>query len=435
MSVQVEAMEKNMAKLTIQVPAEELEKAIQQTFMKNKNRFNVPGFRKGRVPRAMIEKMYGEGVFYEEAVNRLLPGVYAKAADESGLTIVSRPQIEVNEVKAGEGVTFTATVAVKPAVTLGQYKGVEVAKRDSTASEEEIMAALKKEQEKNAVTVTVEDRPSAMGDIVTIDYKGFVDGEAFAGGSDEDYALELGSHTFIDTFEDQLAGKNVGDETEVHVTFPEEYHVENLKGKPALFQVKIKGIQTKELPEIDDEFAAEVSEYETLEEYKASVKENLEKKKADELRAAKEDELLDMVIANSQMDIPDLMVETQAENMLDDYARQLQSQGLTLEMYMKYTGMTEQMMLDQMKPQALRRIQARLVLEAVAEAENLEISEEELRKETEQAAASYNMEADKFSERMGESGLKRMKEDLAVSKAADLITDHAVEVEKEEVSL
>ncbi len=227
----------------------------------------------------------------------------------------------------------------------------------------------------------------------------------------------------------------MGDETEVHVTFPEEYHVENLKGKPALFQVKIKGIQTKELPEIDDEFAAEVSEYETLEEYKASVKENLEKKKADELRAAKEDELLDIVIENSQMDIPDLMVETQAENMLDDYARQLQSQGLTLEMYMKYTGMTEQMMLDQMKPQALRRIQARLVLEAVAEAENLEISEEELRKETEQAAASYNMEADKFSERMGESGLKRMKEDLAVSKAADLITDHAVEVEKEEVSL
>ena len=304
MSVQVETMEKNLAKLTVQVSAEDLEKAVQQAFLKNKNRFNVPGFRKGKVPRAMIEKMYGVGVFYEDAVNSVIPEAYAQASDESGLEIVSRPEIHVTEVEAGKGVTFEATVAVKPVVTLGQYKGVAVVKADVEATEEEIMAEIRKEQEKNAVMVTVEDRPAAMGDTVTIDYEGFVDGEAFPGGKGEDHPLVLGSHSFIDTFEEQLAGKNVGDDVDVNVTFPEEYHVENLKGKPALFKVKVKGIRTRELPEIDDEFAGEVSDFETLEEYKASIKEAVEKKKADAAKARKEDEALAKIIEDSQMDFP-----------------------------------------------------------------------------------------------------------------------------------
>lgn len=428
MSVQVENMEKNLAKLTIQVSAEDLEKAIQQAFLKNKNRFNVPGFRKGKVPRAMIEKMYGTGVFYEDAVNSLLPDAYADAVDESGLEIVSRPEIDVTEVEAGKGVTFTATVAVKPAVTLGQYKGVEVEKAEIEVTEEEIMAEITKEQEKNATTVTVDDRPAAMKDTVTIDFEGFVDGEAFEGGKGEDYPLELGSHSFIDTFEDQLVGKNVGDEVEVNVTFPAEYHVENLKNKPALFKVKVKEIQTKELPEIDDEFASEVSEFETLDEYKASVKENLEQKKADSAKAKKEDDVLKKIIETSEMEIPDLMVETQAENMLDEYAQRMQSQGISMDMYMQYTGMNQQMMLDQMKPQALNRIQARLVLEAIAKAENIEVSEEDMEKEFASMAETYKMDVEKIKEIMGESSIAQMKEDLAIQKAADLIAEQAVEV-------
>ncbi len=427
MSVQVENMEKNLAKLTVQVSAEELEKAIQQAFLKNKNRFNVPGFRKGKVPRQMIEKMYGKGIFYEDAVNSILPGAYSKAADECGLEIVSRPEIDVTEVESGKGVTFTATVAVKPEVTLGQYKGVQVEKADTEVTDEEVMAEIGKEQEKNATTVTVTDRPAALGDTVIIDFEGFVDGEAFDGGKSEDYSLELGSHSFIDTFEDQLVGKNAGDEVEVNVTFPEDYHVDSLKGKPALFKVKVNEIKAKELPEIDDEFASEVSEYETLDEYKASVKADLEKKKADSAKAKKEDEALKKIIEDSQMDIPDLMVETQAENMVDDYLQRMRAQGITPEMYMQYTGTTQKMLVDQMKPQALSRIQARLVLEAIAKAENIEISEEELEKELASMAEDYKMELDKLKELMNEDAEKQMKEDLAIQKAADLIVEQSVE--------
>lgn len=432
MSVQVETMEKNLAKLTIQVSAEELEKAIQQAFLKNKNRFNIPGFRKGKVPRKMIEKMYGEGVFYEEAVNNVLPGAYSEAAKESELEIVSRPDIEVTEVKAGTGVTFTATVAVKPAVTLGQYKGVAVKKANTETTEDEVMAEIGKEQEKNATMVTVEGRPAALKDTVTIDYEGFIDGEAFPGGKGEDHNLELGSHSFIDTFEDQLVGTNVGDEVEVHVTFPAQYHVENLKNKPAVFKVKVKEIHAKELPEIDDEFAGDVSEFDTLEEYKASVKESLTKKKEDAAKARKEDEAIQKIIEDSQMDIPDLMVETQAEDMLNEQAQRMQYQGMSMDMYMQYTGMTQQMLLDQMKPQALSRIQARLVLEAVAAAENIEVSEEEMEKELATMAESYRMEVDKLKEIMGESSLEQMKEDLAIQKAADLIVEQSVETEEAE---
>lgn len=427
MSVQVENMEKNLAKMTVQVSAEDLEKAIQQAYLKNKNKFNVPGFRKGKVPRAMIEKMYGAGIFYEDAVNSLLPGAYSKAAEESGLDIVSRPEIDIDEVEAGKGVTFTATVAVKPSVTLGQYKGVEVEKADTEVTDEEVMTEISKEQEKNATTVTVEDRPAALKDILTIDFEGFIDGEAFAGGKGEDYDLELGSHSFIDTFEDQLVGKNVGDDVDVNVTFPENYHEESLKGKPALFKVKVKEIKTKELPEIDDEFASEVSEFETLDEYKNSVREQLSKKKADSAKAKKEDEVLKKIIEASQMDIPDLMVETQTENMLDEYAQRLQSQGLSMDMYMQYTGMDQQMMLDQMKPQALNRIQARLVLEAIAKAENIEISEEDFDKELASMAEDYKMELDKLKELVTDSAAAQMKEDMAIQKAADLIVEQSVE--------
>ncbi len=432
MSVQVETMEKNLAKLTIEVPAEELEKAIQQAFLKNRNRFNIPGFRKGKVPRAMIEKMYGKGVFYEEAVNKLLPGAYSAASKESGLKIVSRPEIEVTEVEAGKGVTFTATVAVKPAVTLGQYKGVTVKKIDTEPTEDEVMAHIKEEQEKNATTVTVEDRPAALNDTVTIDYEGFVDGEAFAGGKGEDHDLVLGSHSFIDTFEDQLVGTNVGDEVEVNVTFPANYHAKELENKPAVFKVKVKAIHTKELPEIDDEFAGDVSEFDTLEEYKASVKEELTKKKADAAKARKEDEALSKIIEASQMDIPDLMVETQAENMYDEQAQRMQYQGMSMDMYMQYTGMTQQMLLDQLKPQALSRIQARLVLEAVVEAEQIEVSEEEMEKELASMAENYKMEVEKLKEIMGEESVEQMKDDLAVQKAADLIVEQSVETEEAE---
>ena len=429
MSVQVETMEKNLAKLTVQTSAEELEKAIQQAFLKNRNRFNVPGFRKGKVPRAMIEKMYGKGVFYEEAINSLLPGAYSAAAKESGLEIVSRPEIEVNEVEAGKGVSFTAIVAVKPEVTLGQYKGVEVTKIDTEPTEEEVMAEIRKEQEKNATMAPVEDRPAAMGDTVTIDYEGFIDGEAFEGGKGEDHDLVLGSHSFIDTFEDQLVGKNAGDEAEVNVTFPAQYHAKELQNKPALFKVSVKAIRTKELPEIDDEFAGDVSEFETLEEYKASVKESVAKRKADAAKARQEDEALGKIIEASQMDIPDRMVETQAENMYDEQAQRMRYQGMSMDMYLQYTGMDEQMMLDQLKPQALSQIQARLVLEAIAKAENIEISDEDMEKELASMAENYRMEADKLKEMMGEGSLAQMKTDLAVQKAADLIVEHAVEVE------
>ena len=427
MSVQVENMEKNLAKLTVQIPAEDFEKAVQQVFLKNKNRFNIPGFRKGKASRQVIEKMYGKGIFWEDAVNNLLPGAYSKAREESGLEIVSRPEIDVTAVDAENGVTFTATVAVKPEVTLGQYKGVQVEKADTEVTDEEVMAEIGKEQEKNATTVTVTDRPAELGDTVIIDFEGFVDGEAFEGGKSEDYSLELGSHSFIDTFEDQLVGKNTGDEVEVNVTFPEDYHVDSLKGKPALFKVKVNEIKAKELPEIDDEFASEVSEFDTLDAYKASVKADLKKKKEDSAKAKKEDEALKKIIEESQMDIPDLMVETQAEDMVDDYLQRMRAQGITPEMYMQYTGTTQQMMVDQMKPQALSRIQARLVLEAIAKAENIETSDEELEKEFSSMAEDYKMELDKLKELINEDAQKQMKEDLAIQKAADLIVEQSVE--------
>lgn len=427
MSVQVENLEKNMAKLTIEVPAEELEKAIQNAYMKQKSRISLPGFRKGKVPRHMIEKMYGPEIFYEDAVNELVSQEYPKAADESGLEIVSRPEIGVEQIEKGKSFIFTAEVAVKPEVTLGKYLGVPVKKADIALTEEEVDAEIEKERESNARMITVEDRAVADGDTAVIDYEGFVDGTAFEGGKGENHSLVIGSHTFIDNFEEQLIGKNTGDELEVHVTFPEEYHAPDLAGKAAVFQVKINEIKTKELPELDDEFAQDVSEFDTLAEYRESVEKKLTERKENEARHAKEEEAIQKIIEESQMEIPEAMIDTQTRSMMDDFANRMAQQGLGMEQYLQFTGSTVEQLMEQMKPDALKRIQSGLVLEAIAEAEHIEISDEDVNAEIENMAGMYNMEADKLKEMIGDSEKENMKKDLAIQKAVDLIVEKAEE--------
>ena len=430
MSLQVEKLEKNMAKLTIEVSAEDLDKAMEKAYQKQKSRISLPGFRKGKAPRKMIESMYGKGVFMEDAVNSLVPQEYTKALGECDLEIVSQPEINVTQMEPGKALIFTADVAVKPEVTLGDYKGVEVPKSEIAVTDEEVDAEVKKEQDKNARTVAVEDRAAANGDITTIDFEGFVDGVAFEGGKGTDYALTLGSGTFIPGFEDQLVGANTGDHVEVKVTFPEEYQAKELAGKEAVFQCDVKKIETKEVPELDDEFAKDVSEFDTLAEYKEDVKKNLTEKKEKEARTAKENAAVDKAIENAQMDIPELMVQSQSRQMMDDFARRMQQQGLSMEQYFQFTGQSMDKMMDDMKPQALKRIQTRLVLEKVAEAENIQPSEEEITEEIQKMADAYKMEADKIREAIGESGLEQMKKDMAVQKAVTVIADAAVEVEK-----
>lgn len=425
MSVQVENLEKSMAKLTIEVSAEEFEAAMQKSYIKNKNRMQIPGFRKGKAPRAMIEKMYGPGVFYEDAANAVIPDAYEAAAKESGLEIVSQPEIDVTQIEKGKSFIFTATVAVKPEVTLGQYKGLKYEAEPVEVTDEELETELKKVQEQQSSTVTVEDRPAAQGDIVTIDYEGFCDGVAFDGGKASDYDLTLGSHSFIDTFEDQLVGKTAGEETEVHVTFPEEYHEKSLAGKPAVFKVTVKAIKQKILPELDDEFASEVSDFETLEEYKADLKAKALERKEKEAKAAKESALIEKVVEGAQMEIADAMVVSQARNMVNDFAQRIQMQGMTMQQYLQYTGMTVDTLVEQMKPQALKRIQSRLVLEAVAAAEKIEVSDEEAEAELQRMADAYKMELDKVKEYMRESEIASLKQDLAVQKAAELVASAA----------
>ena len=426
MSLQVEKLEKNMAKLTIEVSAEDLDKAMEKAYQKQKSRISLPGFRKGKAPRKMIESMYGKGVFMEDAVNSLVPQEYTKALGECDLEIVSQPEINVTQMEPGKALIFTADVAVKPEVTLGDYKGVEVPKSEIAVTDEEVDAEVKKEQDKNARTVAVEDRAAANGDITTIDFEGFVDGVAFEGGKGTDYALTLGSGTFIPGFEDQLVGANTGDHVEVKVTFPEEYQAKELAGKEAVFQCDVKKIETKEVPELDDEFAKDVSEFDTLAEYKEDVKKKLTEKKEKEARTAKENAAVDKAIENAQMDIPELMTKTECRQMMDDFSRRMQQQGLSMEQYFQFTGQSMDKMMEDMKPQALKRIQTRLVLEKVAEAENIQPSEEEIQK----MADAYKMEADKIREAIGESGLEQMKKDMAVQKAVTVIADAAVEVEK-----
>ena len=430
MSLQVEKLEKNMAKLTIEVSAEDLDKAMEKAYQKQKSRISLPGFRKGKAPRKMIESMYGKGVFMEDAVNSLVPQEYTKALGECDLEIVSQPEINVTQMEPGKALIFTADVAVKPEVTLGDYKGVEVPKSEITVTDEEVDAEVKKEQDKNARTVAVEDRAAANGDITTIDFEGFVDGVAFEGGKGTDYALTLGSGTFLPGFEDQLVGANTGDHVEVKVTFPEEYQAKELAGKEAVFQCDVKKIETKEVPELDDEFAKDVSEFDTLAEYKEDVKKKLTEKKEKEARTAKENAAVDKAIENAQMDIPELMTKTECRQMMDDFSRRMQQQGLSMEQYFQFTGQSMDKMMEDMKPQALKRIQTRLVLEKVAEAENIQPSEEEITEEIQKMADAYKMEADKIREAIGESGLEQMKKDMAVQKAVTVIADAAVEVEK-----
>lgn len=427
MSLQVEKLEKNMAKLTIEVPASELEKALQSAYMKQKNKISLPGFRKGKVPRQMIEKMYGAEIFYDDAANALIPKAYADAYDECELDIVSRPEIDVVQIEKGKDFIFTATVATKPEVTLGEYKGLEVDKVSTRVTQKEVDAKIQEEAEKNARTITVEDRAVQDGDEVVLDFEGFVDGVAFEGGKGENYPLTIGSGSFIPEFEEQLVGAETEKEVEVKVTFPEDYHAEDLKGKEAVFKCTVHEIKAKELPEIDDEFAAEVSEFDTLEEYKADVKAKIKEQKAAEGKAKQEDQVVEQAVKNATYELPEAMVETQAEQMANDFAQRMQSQGLTMEQYFQFTGTTAEQMMEDLKPQAVKRIETRLVLEAIAKAENIEISDEKLDEEIGKMAEAYKMEADKLKEFMGENEKKQMKEDMAVQEAITFLVENAVE--------
>lgn len=427
MSVQVEKLEKNMAKLTIEVSSEEFEKAIAKAYKKNKNKISMPGFRKGKAPRTMIEKMYGKGVFYEDAANSIIPDAYADAAKESELEIVAQPEIDVTQIESGKPFIFTATVALKPEVTLGEYKGIEVEKKEVEVTDEEVDTEINRVRESNARMIDIDDRAAQDGDTVVIDFDGYVDGKQFEGGKAEDYSLVLGSHSFIDNFEEQLEGKNIGEDVTVNVTFPENYQAEELQGKPAEFKVKIKEIKVKELPELDDDFAQDVSNFDTIAEYKEDLKKKLAENKEEALKREREETVIGKIIENSQMDIPEQMVEAQTRQMTQEFAQRLSSQGLSIDQYMQFTGLTPQKMIEELKPQALKRIQSRLVLEAVVAAENIETSEDELNKEIENMASMYQMEVDKLKEVIGEEEKKQISLDLAVQKAVEMVTSAAVE--------
>ena len=425
MSLQVEKLEKNMAKLTVEVPAEQFEAALKTSYNKNKNKFNIPGFRKGKAPQAMIEKMYGVGVFYEDAVDEAINASYPDAAKESGLEIVSRPSISIEEIEEGKAFVYTAVVAVKPEVTLGEYKGVEVQKTKSEVTEEDIETEIKRAREKNSRLITVEDRGIEDGDKVTIDFDGSVDGKRFEGGKAEDYPLTIGSHTFIDNFEEQLIGKTTGEECEVNVTFPAEYHVEELKNKPAVFKVKVKEIQRKELPEANDDFASEVSDFDTMEEYKKDLTEKLQAEKIEAAKTADEDKVVAKVIENATMEIPDQMVEEQVNGMVNDYARRLESQGISFKQYVEITGMTAEKIGEQMKPQAIKRIQTRLVLEAVVKAENIQADDAAVEEQFDKMAEDFKMDKEQIKGMFGEEQMAQLKEDLAVQKAIDFLVAEA----------
>ena len=427
MSVQVEKLENNMAKLTIEVSSEEFENAIAKAYKKNKNKISMPGFRKGKAPRAMIEKMYGKGIFYEDAANSIIPDAYADAAKESELEIVAQPEIDVTQIESGKPFIFTATVALKPEVTLGEYKGIEVEKKEVEVTDEEVEAEINKVRESNARMLDIDDRATQDGDTVLIDFDGYVDGKQFEGGKADDYSLVLGSHSFIDNFEEQLVGKNIGDDVEVNVTFPENYQAEELQGKPAVFKVKIKEIKVKELPELDDDFAQDVSNFDTIAEYKEDLKKKLTENKEEALKREREEAVIGKIIENAQMDIPEQMVDAQTRQMTQEFAQRLSSQGLSIDQYMQFTGLTPQKMIEELKPQALKRIQSRLVLEAVVAAENIETTEEELDKEIENMASMYQMEVDKLKEVIGEEEKKQIGLDLAVQKAVEMVTEAAVE--------
>ncbi|MCM1174175.1 MAG: trigger factor [Blautia sp.] len=427
MSLQVEKLEKNMAKLTIEVGADELDKAIESAYQKQKGKISIPGFRKGKVPRRMVERMYGREVFYEDAANMLIQDAYAKALDECEEDIVSSPKIDVTQIEAGKPFIFTAEVALKPGVKLGKYKGVEVEKADVTVTDEEIDEVLERERKSNARNIMVEDRAVRDGDITVLDFEGFVDGVAFEGGKGENYPLTIGSGAFIPGFEEQLIGAEIGKEVEVNVTFPEDYQAEDLRGRAAVFKCTVREIKEEELPELDDEFASEVSEFETLDEYKADIRKNLEEKKAKEAKENREREAVEAVVDLAEMDIPEAMIETQQKQMVDEFAQRITMQGLSMEQYFQFTGTNYQQMIRNIKPQAEERIRSRLVLEAVAAAENMEASDEEFDKEIEAMAEVYQMDAAKVKEMLSEKETKNIRLDLAVRKAAEFVAENAKE--------
>ena len=428
MSVTVEKLEKSMAKLKITVSAEQLEKAIQKAYDKNKSKIQIPGFRKGKAPRKMIEQMYGKGVFYEDAANELIEEEYPKAIEECGEDVVSSPKIDVEQLEAGKDFIFTAEVALKPPVKLGKYKGVEAPKMDIDVTDADVDAEIDKQRNTNARTVEVTDRAVKDGDIVTLDFEGFVDGKAFQGGKGTDYPLTIGSGAFIPGFEEQLVGFEIGKEGDVNVTFPEDYQADELAGKAATFKCTIKAIKAKELPELNDEFASDVSDFDTLAEYKEDVKNKLVERKTNEEKAKREDLVVKAVIEDSDMELPEAMVETQARQIVNDFAQRLQMQGMSMDQYLQYTGNTVDKMLEQVKPQAVERIQARLVLEAVAEKEKITVSDEEFEEELKKMAEQYRMELSKLKELMSESEQKTMRSDLAVQKAADFLVENVKEV-------
>ncbi|MCR5337984.1 MAG: trigger factor [Lachnospiraceae bacterium] len=427
MSVQVEKLEHNMAKLTITVPAEELNEAVKKVYQRQKKNISVPGFRKGKVPLAMVEKMYGKGIFLEDAANDLFSPTYAKAYDECGEDIVSSPKVTVIQLQPDQDFIYEAEVALKPGVELGKYKGVKIAKVDVDVTDADIDEVIDRERRNNAREMTIEDRPVQDKDKVTIDFEGFVDDEPFEGGKGEDYELVIGSHSFIDTFEEQLIGKNIGDAVDVNVTFPEDYHAEDLAGKPALFKVTVKGIKEEQLPEADDEFASEVSEYDTIAEYRDSIREELAEKKQKSANDEKEKAAIEAVIADSRMDIPEAMIETTQQQMLEEFEQRITSQGLSFDQYKMFTGTDEEKMLEQIRPQAELRIKSRLVLEAIVEAEGIQATEEDFEEEIKKVAEAYRMEQDKAKEMIGEAGKEEIMKDLAVTKAAELVRDSAVE--------
>ena len=428
MSFKVEQLEeKNMVKLVIEDSAEEFEAGLNAAYNKNKNKISVPGFRKGKAPRKMIEQLYGSQIFFEDAANEIIPDAYADAAKESGLDIVSQPKVSIEQLEAGKPFIFAAEVAVRPEVELGEYKGVEVTKADAEVTDADVEEELKKVQDQNSRTVSVEDRAVKDGDMTVIDFEGFIDGEAFDGGKGENYPLTIGSHSFIDTFEEQMIGMNIGEEKELNVTFPEEYHAENLKGKPATFKVTVKEIKEKQLPELDDDFAQDVSDFDTLAEYKDDLKKKIAERKESEAKAKKESEAIEKVVEAAKMDIPQAMIDTQVNRMLEDFAMRLQQQGLSVEQYFQYTGMTADKIMEEMKPEAVKRIKNSLVLEAVAKAENIEVSEEEFEAELQKMADMYKMEIEKIKEFMQDAEAKQMKDDIAIQKAVELIVSSAVE--------
>ena len=428
MSLQIEKLENNMARLTFETDADELEKALQNAYNKQKKNIQIAGFRKGKVPRQMIEKMYGPGVFYEDAANELIPIMVERELDATDeIEVVSRPEVSDVNIEKGKPFSFVATAALKPPVELGKYKGVKVSVEKAEVTDDEVTAEIDKERDKNSRIVEITDRAVKDGDMISLDFEGFVDDVAFDGGKGENYPLTIGSGSFIPGFEDQLIGANIGEEVTVNVTFPEEYQEKSLAGKDAKFICTVNEIREKELPELDDEFAQDVADKDTVEEYKAHIREKLLADKEAEIKREKEDKVIDAIVEDSKMDIPQAMIDFEAEKSLRDHEMNLSMQGLSLDQYMKYTGLTTEKLLDQLKPQAEKTIKGRLVLEAVAEAEGMSVSDEDFEAELAKMSQMYNMEVDKMKELLGDSETKNIKKDALIRKAIDFVRDNAVE--------